>query len=72
MDYLINMKGMKMEEYNILQTTIQANLDVMKMCDTSNDERKDIILLSIMKELKILCENIIPIFEEKIKSDLRD
>tara|TARA_R110000824_G_scaffold224756_1_gene412423 strand:+ start:17 stop:235 length:219 start_codon:yes stop_codon:yes gene_type:complete len=72
MDYLINMKGMKMEEYNILQTTIQANLDVMKMCDTSNDERKDIILLSIMKELKILCENIIPIFEEKIKSDLKD
>tara|TARA_R110000822_G_scaffold51684_3_gene134301 strand:- start:13020 stop:13211 length:192 start_codon:yes stop_codon:yes gene_type:complete len=63
---------MKMEEYNILQTTIQANLDVMKMCDTSNDERKDIILLSIMKELKILCENIIPIFEEKIKSDLKD
>ena len=40
MDYLINMKGMKMEEYNILQTTIQANLDV--------------------------------IFEEKIKSDLKD
>ena len=72
MDYLINMKGMKMEEYNILQTTIQANLDVMKMCDTSNNERKDIILLSIMKELKILCENIIPIFEEKIKSDLKD
>ena len=72
MDYLTNTKGMKMEEYNILQTTIQANLDVMKMCDTSNDERKDIILLSIMKELKILCENIIPIFEEKIKSDLKD
>mgnify|MGYP003135562302 CR=1 FL=1 len=58
-----------MNEFKLLQITLKANLEILKMLDTSNNENKNIGILTVIKELHKLCEKIIPIYElEKNKN----
>lgn len=61
-----------LEEYELLETTLKNNIEVMQICKLSNNKNKNTIILSVFKELKVLCESIIPIYEDRIELYTKD
>jgi len=59
-----------MNEYDIIELSLKANLECLNMCKEANHKDKNLILLTIINELKNMCETVIPIFEERIKNNL--
>ena len=55
-----------MDEYQVIKVCLEANLQVIEMCEQSENDKKDIAMLMIATELKKMCESIIPKFEERI------
>ena len=53
-------------EYEIIKICLQANLQVLEMCQTGGHEKKDVLLLTVVSELQNMCETVIPIFESRI------
>ena len=61
-----------MNEYEVIKTCLKANLEIISMCQESNHEKKNLILLTIINELKKMCETIIPIFQNRIEESLKN
>tara|TARA_R100000458_G_scaffold47782_1_gene46643 strand:+ start:706 stop:894 length:189 start_codon:yes stop_codon:yes gene_type:complete len=57
-------------EYEIIQLCLKANLECLNMCKETERKDKNLILLTVINELKNMCETMIPIFEKRIENDL--
>tara|TARA_X000001382_G_scaffold107529_1_gene83223 strand:- start:4 stop:192 length:189 start_codon:yes stop_codon:yes gene_type:complete len=60
------------EEFSLLKTTIESNLEVLKMCNNSNKDSKNVVLLHVLKELRNMCDKVIPMYETIIESELKN
>ena len=60
----------KINEYDIIEIALKANLECLNMCKQTEHKDKNLILLTVVNELKNMCESVIPIFEERIKNNL--
>ena len=54
------------EEIQILVQALDANLKIIDRCLTSDIKEKNIIMLSVITELRKLCDKVIPPLEESI------
>ena len=54
------------EELNILTQTLEANLKILDKCMSSNINDRNSIMLSIIVELRNLCDKVIPPLKENI------
>tara|TARA_R100000008_G_C3549855_1_gene149744 strand:+ start:163 stop:345 length:183 start_codon:yes stop_codon:yes gene_type:complete len=59
-----------MNEYKLLETTLEANLQILKMMNKSDHENKNEVIVNILTDLKKLCENVIPAFKLDTKKNL--
>ncbi len=59
-------------EYEVIKVCLKANLEIIEMCQESNHEKKNLLLLTVISELKNMCETIIPIFENRVEKKLKN
>ncbi len=58
-----------MSEFELFQVTLKANYKTLKMLNESSRKDKTITMLSIIKNLNKLCNEIIPILEEETEEN---
>jgi len=56
------------EELDVLIQALEANLKILNKITTSDIKNKNLILLSIMTELKKMCNKVIPPLKENIST----
>ena len=50
---------LKQNEIKLLTKTLECNLQVVEMINNENFENKSIVMMSILKELRELCDKVI-------------
>jgi hypothetical protein len=61
-----------MEEIKILELALKSNLEIIKIVKDESEQDKAKIYLNVFKELNKLCEIIIPLFESRLNSTLKN
>tara|TARA_Y100000310_G_C20650222_1_gene799002 strand:+ start:28 stop:210 length:183 start_codon:yes stop_codon:yes gene_type:complete len=54
------------EELDILIQALEANLKILDKCSTSNIKDRNLIMLSVITELRTLCDKVIIPLKESI------